>query len=302
MAGRNRGAPLTQDLWELTKEAFFRAPGKFRKVAMMVNISRPTAEKAWYHGWPANKWPPISKLWAEQSEWARATAQESHVELAAKAREDAEKLKLTAKTHAVATKAREIALSDQSQVVALETLKLGEDLGASAAQLAKTLRNVLEVEALKLEAWAEHDRLALASQQHAALVEPKVPRAEMISIQAAGVMLHRVELITSKILLNARQALEIERVHTGRPLATFEIQDGSGAREYTLEELEARAAMLDRIIEARREHRGQMATEQAGGTAAVPKLRLVSPVVGEVVGSTPETRATEVVVSPSVRE
>ena len=239
---RPRARPASPEVHEEYVDAFRYLGPDFARVAKRVGGTKHLARVVWERGWPEQALPPAKEALAreEADREAAAAEREAHVRLVEEARE-------RQKEQVAESFRQEGQMVLLSKAAALHGLAGAGALAIGAKNLANQVRAQLE----KLAALPDTD-----------------PRK--LSPTESLVILGRVAQIQRSMLTMARESMEMERLHLGKPTEILGVHTTT-EEDIPLEEAEARvAAAQAAVARARRLQSPQLRVVEAEGVAVPP--------------------------------
>ncbi len=256
--------------YPLLIEAFREEPGNVNAAANKAGVTWNTANKAWEKGHMRVGYGPIKELIKQEQQRAR-TLIEAERQAAIKTQQ-AEGAK--ARENAIAARKQEGQMTGLVRASTLHALAAVGTLAKEARQLAEAINSQVALERQKLDQWTAYEA-AIVRGDPAAAAALKPP---WVTDQHTGypytvdrllAILNRSADYAGKITHCARQAMEMERVHLGEPIATIGVVDER--REISLEEADTRRENALVAIERAR---------ASGGLRMIPGGK-AEPVVGQ---------------------
>jgi len=236
---------ITADLYDRLKTAFLDKPGNIKNAAQAAVVNWKTAERAWKQGWPSKGFDALEAVHQQNQIKARA-----EMEVAAAARRASQnKDRDDARRNAVEAQKQEGQMTQLARVQSLQNLAMATELARSARALVPEIKQKLELEGRKLSLWAAYENAVIdaAARNQPAPDHPVFARPPM-SLAETVTLLQRVADINSDIVRCARQSMEMERLHLGKPTQLIGVVDET--REITVFELQSRLASATQAIQA----------------------------------------------------
>lgn len=255
-----------EDFYPKLLEAFRIEPGNIQHAAVAAGVHWKTAEKAWLVGNKRGGFPSIQSVINEERERARAMIE---AERLAKIAERKREIEQSAE-QAVQARKQEGQMTQLVRQQSLAALTSVSIFAAEARKLAEVIKGDLQIDLQKSREWTEYEAKRVAGDPSA--IEPAWFQGNVRSIPSAErllTMLQKMADYSRTINSCAREAMEMERLHLGEPIAV--VRHEMEIREMTMEEVDTRTQNALRVIDRAREVGGLKVVQ--GGKA--------SPVVGQ---------------------
>jgi hypothetical protein len=247
-------------------EAFRLDPGNIDKAAQAAGVHWKTAERAWKNGVPTAHMPPISVLIQQEQEKARAMIEAERLAKIAQRQKELEQ----AAENAIQARKQEGQITQLVRQQSLAALTAVSVFAKAARELAETVNGELAVDMQRSREWTEYEKRVLGGDPNAA--PPAWANATLRNVPSIEKLLQyaqRMADYSRTITHMAREAMEMERLHLGEPIAV--IRHDVELREMTMEEVDTRTANALRVIDRAKE---------AGGLKVLPGGK-TTPVVGQ---------------------
>lgn len=235
-------------------DAFREDPGNINHAAEKSRVNWNTADRAWRVGVKTLGYPPIKLVLAEEQEKARALLEADRLAKIAERRREIE----AASENAVKARKQEGQMVALTRGQSLNALTAVTVLSGEARALAEAVKGQLQVERQKLLEWTAYEAALVGGDSNAqppAWHTSKSHGTGVRSLEAILSILQKSAGYAMQITHCARQAMEMERLHLGEPLAVVK------------HELEIRADMTMVEVQTRKENalRAIERAESAGG-------------------------------------
>jgi hypothetical protein len=200
-------------------ETYKRLVHAFRREGYETNVKSAAAEagcswemakKMLTEGWMDKGLPSMAAIREQEQIQARAQLQaEMAAKNALKEKEQEEAYK-----QAVEARKQEGTMVGLARSATLQNLAAVTGLAQSARVLAPVVKGFIELQAKKLEEWTRYEVAFMNG--NPAIAAPSFARPALTAHQALD-LLQRVATLTSQITGTAQQAMEMERLHLGKP-------------------------------------------------------------------------------------
>lgn len=244
----------------------FRLDPNISRAAEVVGVHWKTAEKAWLKGVRSEGYPPIQTIIREEQERARAMIEAERLAKFAQRQKEMEQ----AAENAVQARKQEGQMTQLVRQQSLAALTAVSVYATAARELATVVNGELKVDMAKSKEWTEYEAALLAGDPNAK--EPAWANGNVRNVPSLDRLLQIAQKMADyarTITHCAREAMEMERLHLGEPLAV--VRHEFETREMTMEEVETRTSNALRVIDRAKE---------AGGLKVIPGGK-ATPVVGQ---------------------
>jgi hypothetical protein len=222
--------------------AAYRRPtfeNNVRSAALEAGVRWETAKRMLEEGWPDKGLPSMRAIRTEEQIQARARLQTEMAARTAHKEKEAEE----AHKQAVESRKQEGTMVGLVRGATLQNLAAVTGLAQAARTLAPVVKAFIDLQAEKLKMWTAYETQFM--QGNAAATPPALAKPALTAHQALD-LLHRVAALTATITNTAQQAMEMERLHLGKPTEIIGVM--SAHVEMTYEEAVARAEAANNAI------------------------------------------------------
>jgi hypothetical protein len=241
-------------LYQRLLDAFRSEPANIHKAAQTAGCTWKTANRMWVTGSKRFQLPAISTIIREEQEKARAMIEAERLAKAAERRREIE----ASSEQAVQARKQEGQMTTMVRSQTLAALTSVSVFAKEARGLAEAIQGQVSVERQKLKEWTAYEAELVAG--NTAAVPPvwldtnANVKHQVRSLDSLLAILQRTATYSRDITACARQAMELERLHLGEPLAV--IRHEMEVREMTMDEVEIRKESAIRALDRAAERGG----------------------------------------------